>query len=306
MKKRTKIISGMIGAILVLSSLAQFLGSDVKHSATPLPKVYDNIRFGNEPKPSESVPENDVGPDSADSNQAEVRQSGTSKVERGPATEPAHMLKGESRSISKAHKTKGPSLPGIDPPLPSEDGLGAIDRILEQLEFGNIAFNTPSSMNLHNTAVIQLMLGLTTSPDELKRMVEAEGEKVGARIRVSELMEARLTGLNFSITAITAEEQGVARNEVTQWKWEVKPINEGPQSLHLTLEAKLNVNGASISRVIRTFDKVIEVEIGWSQRVGSFFENNWQWLWAAVLVPIVGWLWKWKMGSKSNASQSGS
>jgi hypothetical protein len=45
-------------------------------------------------------------------------------------------------------------------PLPPEDRFGAIDRILEKLEFGNIAFNAPKTMNLRDTAVIQLVLGL--------------------------------------------------------------------------------------------------------------------------------------------------
>ena len=70
----------------------------------------------------------------------------------------------------------------LEPPLrpPSEDRFGAIDRILEKLEFGNIAFNAPKTMNLRDTAVIQVVLGLEIPIDELKRMIEAVGEKEGA------------------------------------------------------------------------------------------------------------------------------
>jgi hypothetical protein len=126
------------------------------------------------------------------------------------------------------------------PPLPPlEDRFGAIDRILEKLEFGNIAFNLPKTMNLRDTAVIQLVLGLETSMDELKRMIEAAGEKEGARIRVSDRMEARLSGPNFAITAITPEIQAVSRSEITEWKWEVKPSSDGYHYLHLTLSALL-------------------------------------------------------------------
>jgi len=184
--------------------------------------------------------------------------------------------------------------------------FGAVDRILEKLEFGNIAFNAPRSMNFHDTALIHLMLGLATPTDELKRMIEAEGEKEGARIRVSGRMEARLSGPNFAITAITPEIQAVSQSDVTAWKWEVKPSSAGRQYLHLTVSALLNVDGASTPRVIRTFDKVIEVEVAWHRQVGSFFEKNWQWLWAALLVPIVGWLWKKKKGTKPAVSQSDS
>jgi hypothetical protein len=119
-------------------------------------------------------------------------------------------------------------------------------------------------------------------------------------------MEARLSGPNFAITAITPEIQAVSRSEITEWKWEVKPSSDGRHYLHLTLSALLRVDGTPTPRAIRTFDKVIEVEVEWHQRVGSFFEKNWQWLWAAILVPVVGWLWKRKKGPKPEVSQSDS
>jgi hypothetical protein len=189
-------------------------------------------------------------------------------------------------------------------PAPPPDRLSAIDRLLEGLEIGNIAFNAPQSMNLHDTAIIQLMLGLATPVDELKQMIEAEGDKEGTSIRVSDRMEARLSGPNFAITAITPEIQAVSRSEVTEWKWEVKPSTGGHQYLHLTLSVLLSVEGTSTPRAIRTFDKMIEIEVTWSQRVGSFFNKNWQWLWAAVLLPLVGWLWKKRKRTKPDASSS--
>lgn len=197
-------------------------------------------------------------------------------------------------------------MPGPQPAPPPEDHLSAVDRILEQLKFGNIAFNAPKTMSFRDTAVIELMLGLKAPIDELKRMIEAAGEKEGARIRVSDRMEARLSGPNFAITAITPEIQAVSQRDITEWKWEVKPSSDGRHYLHLTLSAILSVEGASTPRVIRTFDKVIEVKVAWHQRVGSLLEKNWQWMWAAILVPIAGWLWKKNKKSKSEVSETDS
>lgn len=191
------------------------------------------------------------------------------------------------------------SQPG--PPL--EDHLGAIDRILEKLDFGNIAFNAPKTINLRDTAIIQLMLDLETPVDQLKQMIEAAGEKQGAKIRVSDRMEARLSGANFAITAITPEIQAISRSNMTEWKWEVKPTSDGRHYLHLTLSALLSINGASTPRAVRTFDQMIEVEVVWYQRIESFFDKNWQWLWAAILVPITGWLWKRRSSSESKGNQ---
>lgn len=198
-----------------------------------------------------------------------------------------------------------PSFPDTSQqPRPPSDPFSAIDRALESMELGNIAFNAPLSMNLQDTATIQLMLGLTNEIDELKQMIDAEGDKEGVRIRVSDRMEARLSGQSFSITAITPETQAVSRRELTSWKWEVKPISEGDQYLHLTLSAIITVDNTAKLRAIRTFDKVIEVNVTWPQRIGSFFEDNWQWLWAAILAPIAGWSWKRRKGGRGHDSRS--
>lgn len=205
------------------------------------------------------------------------------------------VFEGKEKSLSQVMQST------LDETAPSLDTLAAVDRILERMELGNIAFNTPKSMNLYDTAVIQLLLGVETSIEELKRLVEAEGEKAGASIRVSNRMEARLSGPNFSITAITPEMQAVSRAGVTNWKWEIKPKSTGRQFLHLTLSAILSVEGATTPRTIRTFDKVIEVQVKWNQKVTRFIANNWQWLWAVILAPIAGWLWKRR---KSKAKRS--
>ena len=136
-----------------------------------------------------------------------------------------------------------------------------------------------------------LSVGQELRINELRRRIKEVGEVEVASIQVSDSMEARLSGQNFSIAAITPEKQVVSRSKITEWKWEVKPRSDGCQRLHLTLSVLLSINGEATPRVIRTFDKVIEVEVTWPQRVASFFKNNWQWLWAAILVPIAGWLW---------------
>jgi hypothetical protein len=210
------------------------------------------------------------------------------------------------RSPVVDHPRKSSNAFYLPPDTPDKPVLfDAVDRVLQKLEFGNIAFNVPQTMRLRDTAVIELLLSVATPTDELKRMIEAAGEKEGARIRVSERMEARLSGPNFAITAITPELQAVSRHDITQWKWEVKPSRDGHQYLHLTLSALLSVDAASTPRALRTFDKMIEVEVSWPQQVGSFFEQNWQWLWATVCVPIVGWLWKKKKGANPDGSPHG-
>lgn len=174
-----------------------------------------------------------------------------------------------------------------------------IDKILDQMQLAGVAFNSPTRINIRQTALIQLLLDLSKSSAELKGMIEAEGRREGAQVRVSDRMQARLTGPNFSITAITPEVQAISGRRMTEWKWEVRPLSRGRQRLHLTLSALLDVDGASTPRTVQTFDREIEVEVTWPQQAASFLENNWQWLWAALLLPALGWIWKKKKGSST-------
>jgi hypothetical protein len=174
-----------------------------------------------------------------------------------------------------------------------------IDRILESMDLGNIAFNTPESMNLEETATIQLKLSSAASIDELKRAIEVPGPKEGARIRVSDRMEAKLEGDDFTIKPLTHEIQAISRRETTEWMWAVKPTSAGPHKLYLAVSALLLVDGQVTPRTIRTFGKEIKVQVHWHQRAAAFINKNWQWLWTTLLVPVVGWIWKNKKRTKS-------
>ena len=192
-----------------------------------------------------------------------------------------------------------PSPPVGSPP--SSSSLGSVDSILASLDWANIAFNSPQKINLNETAQIELLLSLQKSIDELSGEIAAAGAREGASVKVSNRMEARLSGRSFQITAITSEEQAVGSIGTVEWKWEIKPTAPGLQSLHLTVTALLTVDGTNTRRDVRTFDKRIEVEVTAGQRASEFFGKNWQWLWAALLLPIGGWLWRrWK--GKAGAS----
>ena len=167
----------------------------------------------------------------------------------------------------------------------------SFDDILKEMEWGNISFNTPTAMKRSDTVTIQLLLGLAQKINELSKMITAEGEKEGAKIKVSDRMEAHLSGPEFDIMPITPEEQAISHVDTTEWKWRVKPKTVGKNDLHLTLTAKFDLNGAQTQRAIRTFDKTITVTVTPGDQIKNFALNNWQWLWAAILVPIAGWIW---------------
>ncbi len=180
-----------------------------------------------------------------------------------------------------------------------------VDKLLDEMEFGVIAFNMPTHINIKDSAQIQLLLSLADTVEKLKQSIAEAGEKVGATIRVSNRMVARISGYMFQITAITPETQAVSKSQETEWKWEIHPKAKGKHKLHLTLTALLEINGNSTPRAIRTFDKTIEVTVTITQKINIFCKNNWQWLWMAILAPsgVFGWLWKRKKHLKTTIQE---
>jgi hypothetical protein len=54
----------------------------------------------------------------------------------------------------------------------------------------------------------------------------------------------------------------------------------------------MDIDGYNTPRTIRTFEKIITVNVSATQKARLFFKNNWQWLWVVIIVPFARWLWK--------------
>ena len=200
--------------------------------------------------------------------------------------------------------SRAPATAPAPSPAPPSDAYASVDRALAALNTANIAFNTPDKINLHETAQIELLLSLQKTAAELSATIQSAGQKQSDSVQASSRMDARLSGSDFQITAITPEEQAIGSVDTVQWQWEIKPLATGRHRLHLTLTALLDIDGSTTRRAIRTFDKEIEVEVTIGQSAKGFLDSNWQWLWAAIMVPIAGFLWKRLSGKKHDSKQS--
>jgi hypothetical protein len=187
-----------------------------------------------------------------------------------------------------------PPPPPPGPPLPGEL-IDRIDSFLDQLPEGSIAFNAPQTMLAGETVEMRLVLSPQLSVEALAQRLEGlPGGVQGATVRVAPVMEAVLTGQNFAVAAITPERQAVARNEPTEWRWQVTATTAGEHRLHLVL----NVQVDGTSRTLRTFDRTIQVDVTLGRQISAFATDNWQWLWTTALVPLAGWAWKRRQTSR--------
>lgn len=166
----------------------------------------------------------------------------------------------------------------------------AVDEALASLATGSIAFNTPETLAKGESAEIELLLSPRQSVEQLKDQLAEVGDREGARVGISDEMEATLAGRGFEIEAITPERQVVISNDLTRWKWDVEPTKTGTLRLHLTLTAIVDVEGERRPRTLRTFERTFTIRVSWSERVVGFLGANWQWLWTAIFAPVLLWV----------------
>jgi hypothetical protein len=126
---------------------------------------------------------------------------------------------------------------------------------------------------------------------DLQQDLNEIGQHHGARIKVSDEMQATLTSLDFEIQPETDEIQSVSSDQNTEWRWQIQPKRTGTLHLHLTLSAIVFVRSTQSFHAIRTFNSTFTIEVGWFARLTDFLGGNWQWLWTAILIPVAGLSW---------------
>jgi prepilin-type N-terminal cleavage/methylation domain-containing protein len=183
---------------------------------------------------------------------------------------------------------------GLTETVPNET-----DLFLAKLPVGRAAFNSPEVMDLGATKTIRLLLSLNETVEELAKELRSAEKIESGEVRIADRVEARLTGQGFSILAVTPETQAVSLKQPTEWKWDVEAKALGEQQLHLTLSTTVSIDGTQTPRVLRTFDRTINVTVTWTARVQDFIAGNWKWLWITIVAPAGGWWWQhWRKQKK--------
>lgn len=163
-----------------------------------------------------------------------------------------------------------------------------IDVVIDKMVDGKIVFITPNNLNLNETKQVELYLNLSEIQEKLKKLLHEEVKKYSKSVgvvKVGNIMQARLSGHNFQITSITPDIQAVSSSK-TVWKWEVTPKTQGKHTINLSLSAIVQLDGQETNYLVKFIRKTIVVSLTPFQHVSLFIDRNWQWLWAAILLPL--------------------
>jgi hypothetical protein len=178
----------------------------------------------------------------------------------------------------------------------------------KQVSTGNVAFKSEDTMKLGNSYPVLVVVSQTVSQPELTQILEEklkkarpdtqksdadQGKMTSEEIKFTPKMRAHLSANSdeFAITPPPSEEQDTTVEPVTTWEWIVKPLKAG-KDMKLDLTLSIVVDSQGTSHTINTYHRFILVKVSFAHRAKDFVAANWQWLWAALFVPLAGWLWR--------------
>jgi hypothetical protein len=179
------------------------------------------------------------------------------------------------------------------PSVPTFDQADEVAQAVARLPVATVAFNTPTELGRGETATIKLLLSpATISIADLEKRVDEAGEKSGAHVKYSRVMEATLASGDFDVTPLSPQQQFVAAGQETEWLWQVKPKRTGKLHLFLTLNAIIKIGDQTNAYKVKTFSRTLTINVSLGTQIRDFVKANWQWAWTAVLVPVGLWLYR--------------
>jgi hypothetical protein len=155
-----------------------------------------------------------------------------------------------------------------------------------------MAFSVPEIANIKDNITVQLLIDTIKNEKELTKELNSSVNATTSKVLISKILDAKIVATDFTITKITPERQAIAETVPTEWLWELSATKSGTHDVHLTITAIVDVEGVKAERHIKTFEKVVKIEITNKQIILEFISKYWQWMFTVFLLPMITLAWK--------------
>jgi hypothetical protein len=204
------------------------------------------------------------------------------------------------------------AVPSARMPAPASSQGERIAKAVSALPSGTIAIHVPqSTLRVGDQETVRVVVH-----DGVRAAIAGafedptfplSGEATVARLAVSEQMNAQLYGDSdrVKITPLQSSKAFVVfgPDHAIEWRWIVKPVAPGAAGLSVAVTAKLDADlvGSPNSRVrVAIRDVPIQATTSLPAAVRAAIEQNWTWLWAAIVVPGADAAWAWYRRRREN------
>ncbi|TAN66344.1 MAG: hypothetical protein EPN17_14110 [Methylobacter sp.] len=170
-----------------------------------------------------------------------------------------------------------------------------LQKEINRLQIGIVVFNPPDSMKLGVKERIEARISKDINAD-LVTSLKGRGLPQIEELKIYELMKVRLTGDDFEIDSLNEDEQIISASGFTEWSWDVIPLKSGKKTLHLHVTLRIRLPFGEEKKDSPVLDREITVQVNPTYSVKLFLMTYWTWLVTALILPLIGWLWKTYMG----------
>lgn len=175
-----------------------------------------------------------------------------------------------------------------------------VSSVYRNNDHPSLVFNPPVEIEIGERVSVIAGLSVSITPDELIEELESrlEGrwnrEGLQDGVEVTGRIRAALSGEEgFTVIPIPPEVQGLQVDDPTIWRWNIEATNEGRNRLALSIYELVTVDGNETAILMASDAKLIEITESWYRWAVNFVQDNWRWLWATILVPLMTIFWGW-------------
>lgn len=171
------------------------------------------------------------------------------------------------------------------PQQTSEDWVASLRQ-------ANMVLTVPEIANINEDVRVELLLHLEKAITELQRVVTERGTQYTDTVKVSRVVEVKLTAPAFDVNPITPTRQILQNTETNTWKWTLRPKNAGKHLIDITVIAVVEAEGARVENTLLTYKRQVQIEITTRQLLSQWFSQYWQWLATTIVIPLLLWWFK--------------
>lgn len=157
---------------------------------------------------------------------------------------------------------------------------------------GVIKYNVPKRMELEETKVLHLLIGLDIILNEL--YPEGPGEIVESNLQISNRMRADLKAVDpeaFEIKRHREEPDRLLTEGSAEWFWDITAKKNGPQQLELKVYRLIKFENVEDWKRIESYKDTITINATIFQKLEKLVDD-WKWIAALVgaITTIFGWI----------------
>lgn len=197
--------------------------------------------------------------------------------------------------------------------LVKKDIAGEIDAVLkaarEALTPGGLVHSVPREMKHDHVYTVEAVIAKTEDTQALAKSLSAPETAKGSLLAVGPLMTVTLSAdpAVFAITGVITGEQPVMTQQVSRWRWDVRPLRTGTQTLTLVASVDFFVPGQGTKTwALVTHREDVDISVGGWAVMAGFVNENWKYIGGSILAPAFAWVGRqwWKKRKRRKAKRA--